>query len=569
MRLNLCIATLISVDINRKPATGEGPVWYYAAFLVVVAIGVWLRLDQFSMQVLLDDEWHVVHQLLSKSPGQLISSFGQADFSIPLALFYWLELKTIGLGEMEMRWPMMVAGIAAIAIFPAYVRRYLGEMTALVFAFLLAISPLLVIYSKTARPYSLTILLSMLAMAVFYRFAASPRPAPWWGFAYFSATVLCGWLHLITVPMLFAPFLTVGLSALFARNFQMLGRLFVLGLVTTSGLVAVLLPAFLGDPGALGNKLGAHHPSLETLYGAWFSWLGTSSVFVVLVGLSLAAVGAGRAWRKLPILPGLLTGLALTAGIIAVINPMWSQNPQTFARYLLPATPILLLLMATGIAVIGEQARKHWGKPVHWVIPGLVAGAVAFMACTSPLQRLLANPNSNQLHSLFRMDFRDEKNRIIAFQNHFPISPYWNSLASFPSDSLKITVSPFYFETYKWDAVRWEQRSGQRVMPGNLTGLCVDQWWGEAPQGSGYRFRNVAYLSNPADTLARGFDLVVFQKPARVNTGKVEFVHGEGTEKCEHILRSLYGPALYEDEYVVVFPTSGEVRAKLDVGPYE
>jgi len=31
---------------------------------VMVAIGAWLRLNQFTQQVLLDDEWHVIHQLL-------------------------------------------------------------------------------------------------------------------------------------------------------------------------------------------------------------------------------------------------------------------------------------------------------------------------------------------------------------------------------------------------------------------------------------------------------------------------------------------------------------------------
>ncbi len=563
-------AGILVVDSNRltgmtrRLATGRPPTWYYPTFLAVLALGTWLRLDQFSLQVLLDDEWHVIHQLLSNSPAQFISSFGQADFSIPLALFYWLELKTIGLGELEMRWPMMLAGLTTLVVFPLYVRRYLGEMTALVFALALAISPLLVIYSKTARPYSLTILLSMVAVAIFYRFATSPRPAPWLGFTYFFTTLVCGWLHLVALPMLFAPFLAVGLPALLARDYRLLGRLFILGLVTSSGLLAVLLPTFLGDPGALGSKLGVHHPTLETLYGVMFSWLGTPSALIVMAGVVLAIAGTARTWRELPILPGLLTGLMLTAGVITLTNPMWIQNPQTFARYLLPATPILLLLISSGVTTICGKLIERWGKPASLPIASLAAASLIFITYTSPLQRLMANPNSNQLHSLFKKDFRDEKNPIIPFQQNLSISPYWNSLASLPPDSLKIAVGPFYFETYNWDAVRWEQRSGQRVMPGNLAGLCVEHRWGETPRGEGFHMRNVAYLVDPADTLARGFDLVIFQKPETINTGEFEFVLGEGTENCEHVLHDLYGPPIYEDENIVVFPTSEETKAKLN-----
>ena len=122
-------------NINRKP---HG---FYLAFLLLVVIGSYLRLDQFTLQVLLDDEWHVIHQLLYKTPLELYQTFGEADFSIPLALLYWLELKLFGLSELAMRWPMMLAGISALIIFPFYTRNYIDDKATLVFLFLLAISP--------------------------------------------------------------------------------------------------------------------------------------------------------------------------------------------------------------------------------------------------------------------------------------------------------------------------------------------------------------------------------------------------------------------------------------------
>ena len=71
-------------------------------------VGAWLRLDQFAAQVLIDDEWHAVHQLQSLSPSRMWLDFGHADYSIPLGLLYALESRALGLTETAMRWPMLV-----------------------------------------------------------------------------------------------------------------------------------------------------------------------------------------------------------------------------------------------------------------------------------------------------------------------------------------------------------------------------------------------------------------------------------------------------------------------------
>ena len=172
----------------------ESP-WFYLAFAVIVILGVRLRLDQFTLQVLLDDEWHVVHQLLAKSPKEMVQSFGRSDFSIPLALLYRVELKLLGLSELGMRWPMMLAGIVVLLSFPLYLRRYFDDKTILIFTFLLATSPILILYSRTARPYALTLLLSILAVALFRKFAEAEKPSSKTGVLYFLCTVTSVWLH--------------------------------------------------------------------------------------------------------------------------------------------------------------------------------------------------------------------------------------------------------------------------------------------------------------------------------------------------------------------------------------
>jgi uncharacterized membrane protein len=192
--------------------------FFYPLLGIIVIAGVYLRLYQFLLQVLLDDEWHAVHQLLQKGPRELFLTIGQADFSIPLGLLYWVEKEWFGLSELGMRWPMMLAGIATLAVLPLYARRFVGDGVALLFAALLAMSPMLVFYSRMARPYALTLMLALLALAAFQRFI-EPGQRRWQpALVYVLSAVASGWLHLVSLPFVVAPFLVAGLPALARRT---------------------------------------------------------------------------------------------------------------------------------------------------------------------------------------------------------------------------------------------------------------------------------------------------------------------------------------------------------------
>ena len=68
----------------RRPATRSAAPGRFtgaslALFAAIVALGAALRLDQFALQVLLDDEWHAVHQVLRHGPASLVIELGHAD----------------------------------------------------------------------------------------------------------------------------------------------------------------------------------------------------------------------------------------------------------------------------------------------------------------------------------------------------------------------------------------------------------------------------------------------------------------------------------------------------------
>ena len=550
---------------KNRPDPTSGALRFYLVLLVIVTIGAWLRLSQFTQQVLLDDEWHVIHQLLFKGPKELFLTLGHADFSIPLGLLYWLELKLFGLSELGMRWPMMLAGLVTLVVFPLYVRRYFDRFTTLLFSCLLAISPMLLIYSRTARPYALTLLLSLLALAIFHRFVVAERVS--WGkaLAYMLCAVSSVWLHLISLPMVVAPFLVFGLPALIDRDWGRVFRIFYLGLSTLAALLLLVLPPILGHPEDLGAKLGVHNPDMQTFYGVLFVWLGTPSQVVVLIGVVLAGLGAGQLWRVFPLAASLLTGLGLTFVVIFLSQPAWVNHPLTLARYLLPAIPLFLLSISLGLKRLMDILVRYWGRSGKFVSLTLTLSVLSLMAYHSPLFRILAKPNSNSLHSVYQFDFREENNLISLYQEDFAVSPFWKQLSGLPRDSLKIAVSPFSFETHHWDAARWEQISGQRVMPAFLNGFCVKKRWGEVPKDRGFRFRNVAYPDDPLDMIERGFDIVVYQKPFRVKTNEGEKEFGMDTVDCGFTFREQFPDPLYEDDWLAAYPLSDKVKGQINV----
>ncbi len=531
------------------------PAWALAVILAMLA-GVWLRLDQFTGQVLIDDEWHVVHQLLQHGPGAMFFDFGYADYSIPLGILAWYEAQSWGLTEVMLRMPMLVCGIVALIVFPLYVAPRVSRATSALFAILLAISPLLVVYSRLARPYAITLLLGWIAHAAFHRFNGAHPGRAGAGLTYAFAATLATWLHPLIAPFALAP-LVWGLGSAYRRAPMVrratLRRLLLLMGATALMVAALILPPLFANPQSLAAKSGTDVPGIETLTGVWYAWLGTPSTTAVVVGVALAAWGAPEMWRVLPEARTGALGVALTLVAVLVSRPMWSFNPLTLARYLLPFVPLLLLFVAAGAARLAYRLAAP-GNARGWVAFGVVlALPVMALVVDSPLGPMLRYPNAQALDSLFYIDFRSERNPIVGYQAAIPLSPFWARLAEEPPGSIHIAAAPFYFESYDWDAPRWEGLAHQKIVPGFLTGLCVDKRWGEVPLDARFRFRNAVHLADD-DALARKrIDYVVWQKPYVQVSKSAPVAKGTDTAHCEAALRAKFGAPAFEDSTIIAF----------------
>src|SRR5690606_18158105 len=132
--------------------------WWWLPVAAALAFGTFLRGWQLRSQMLVDDEWHAVRMLLGADFGTIATHFGHADHSIPLTLLDRWMYRHGTLDEWHMHVPLLFAGLALLVLAAIALRRELRPATRTAWVALLALSPALVYFSRTARPYALVAL---------------------------------------------------------------------------------------------------------------------------------------------------------------------------------------------------------------------------------------------------------------------------------------------------------------------------------------------------------------------------------------------------------------------------
>jgi len=547
---------------DASPRRARASRWLAALPLVAaVAVGTWLRCQQWFDQVLIDDEWHLVHRLVLSTPREMFLDFGYSDYGIPLGLFYAALGSVTSLSESLLRLPMLAAGVATLVVLPALVLRRTGLAAATMFAWLLAISPLLIVYSRLARPYALVLLLVWIAVFALTRLAARREGAFAMGCAAAVASVLAVWMHLAMACFVAGAFVVAAVRLVRVPRSEAgpaAWRLGAVAFATGLACAALVLPPLLAHPQAMALKSGVDAPNVDTVLGAWFAWVGTTSPWVAGLVALLAALGTPRLLRVVPESLALALGTALALLLVMATRPVSSNYGIVLARYLLPALPLVLLAAAVGATALVRRAARHAPRAAY-----ATAGAAGVAACvallvTSPVREWWERPNRHALHMQYYFDFRPGRNPYVPHLDAVPDSALWRLLARRPPGSLRVGVAPFYFESFNWNAPEWERESGQVLIPAYLSGFCVDWRWGEVPRGPRFAFRNAVHLGDPREIAARGIDLVVWQKPYVRGTDLM----GEDTLHCEAALRERFGKPLYEDAAVLAFAVGSAMAGR-------
>ncbi len=517
----------------------------------VVAVGVFLRVWQWPDQILADDEWHALNALLHHDAWHILRHFGHADHSIPLTLYYGLLAETVGLSEWGMRLPLLLAGLATVVLVPWLLRTHLEPMERLCMAALLAISPLAVYYSRTARPYALTILLTFIALWALLHWWREPRIRR--AVLYVSCTAMAAWLHPVTLAFTGAGFLFVaaGQSWVAVRHRSPGGIWAIsgLGLFTLLPLLLLLGPPLATDWQALAGKTGEHGLQLATLARSVELLAGTGHGWLAGLWVLLGVVGVRVFWNRDRAAAAYWLWVALLPlVVIALSSAAWIHHALVYTRYNLPVLLIFSAFVAIGLSTV----TRLFGS-LRCV--GL-AGVLVVFFLLGPLPALLPAPNQFTGHMSYQFDYQASRNIYNRHLGPAYVPDFYHRLGATP---LRYTLieAPWHMEWHFNRLHFFQEIHRQRVMIGFLDGLCARGRYGEFPlePDLGLRMQHFVHLASLQAEAPRADFLVMHRSHPDGASGIPDL------DRCIEILRARFGPAWYEDPTLRVFrlrPESGD-----------
>ncbi len=359
-----------------------------------MAVAAALRLVRLGRGSFWYDEVVTIRLARTANPSALLRLMSEIDASRaplhPLILQGWVRL--FGPSEFSARLLSALAGVLTVGAVYALGRRLFDRRTALLASWLVAISPLLVIYSRETRMYALLVLLTTVGWLLLRKARDEGGLGDWSALAVvLVAMIACHPLALLMLP-------AMGMAVLLdVRGFRARWRGWL-------GVLVVLVVAV----GPWIGRFFDHEPEyvvgreflkLKYLIGMPIAFTGGNSI--VLAGcLGLIGFGMiGRRWREFlarPFLPRsggegvdrsaslllllwLATAPLLLFGYASLRQPIFGPS-----RYTIFTAPAYLILLAAGLARLSKWPR--WG---------LVSGLSALMIVTSVRDALETHPKAD------------------------------------------------------------------------------------------------------------------------------------------------------------------------------
>lgn len=534
-------------DSSRR-STFVQTLYHEWALVGAVIFGTGLRLYQLPKQILFGDEWHGIIAAPNLSYFQIASSFGISDRSIPITLYYKLASDWIGLDEVIIRMPFALAGILIILIFPLLVRGFVGRFTSNLFAWLLALSPPLIFYSRIARPYSIAVLCGFSAVILFYRWWMRPD---WRRMVlYVILAAVTGYLLLVSLPWVLGPFPFFFALSFLSPHFQIsrsIKRLLFLGCLTLSSMLLLVGPPLYLDFTAISSKAGYPMISPSNLIDAFRVLSGMESPLLTIIIFLLVIAGLIKTYREKRRFAIYLLTLSLIQPItLLILRPLGSTVPIIFARYMLLILPALLIFAAAGVEAV---LTVFGGSLMKWTRPVLTAALCAVLFLGGPVPSATYTPNNATslvmlLHALKGKGCHQVLKKMPRF---------YVSMAAHPPASLTIAEAPFHWQA---DHLALYQKIHRQNVVMGLTGnLCGQEGKNELPiLGHAARFKTIVDLKNVNVLSERGIDFVVFHKQMENEIhGRLPDYLPRDISGCIEHYRARFGRPFFEDDDIIVF----------------
>ena len=553
--------------IRSQPLRSSRSTWHVLA-IVLAMIGLFLRGWQLRRQILIDDEWHALHKLLSAGYADIASHFGLADYCIPLTLYYRALFEGGMLSEWSMHLPPVLAGVALMAVGFWMLRDVVDTATRTIWLGLVALSPVLVYLSRTARPYTLAALAVLVAIIAFTRWWRDGRRRD--AISYVVASVLAGWLHLMTLPFTLAPLLLFGsvsvIAALSASSrraaLAQLLKLISLGLIIGVLLTALLLPAFINDWSSLTQKAGGGRFNLESGWRTWLMLTGSGHAAIGVIALGLAGLGIRPLWQRDRAFTGcLLFALVVGTATIVLTQPAWIQHPGVMARYAEPVLAFVLLFVAQGIASV-----MAWLPQALWrVVAVMVVFGIAFTL--GPIPETLYYPNQLMGHPRFQFDYDHAHNPYRGPGGDLvagPISEFYRSLAKLSPGSIKLIEAPWRLEANYIPHDFLQRVHRQFVKAGMVSGVCGKSSWGDFSEDSDrLHFREFVPVSKLLAGATWDADYLIIRDKAQISAA-ARVPEWPDMAACLPTFEQKFGAPVFRDDEIVVFALRDEARARVE-----
>ncbi len=506
-----------------------------------------LRVGFLSAQVVEGDEVQAIYVGRSHFAGEIVTRFFPADPSLPIALWCRLLLTTVGLEEWGLRLPFALAGFALVALFARVSRTWLALPERLLLTALLATSPVLVFWSRMARPYVFVCLLGCLAALSLVRLRSGARPG-WFALAVVGQTGM-----LLFSPTALPTVLGLALGALILGRTDGSARWrAALPSVAGLGLAALLLsPALPSLLDVAGGKLGQSEgvtpeTYVETARLAFGFQVGATGDLLA----ALLAVLALAGWVRL-----LLRDRALALGALAVlVVPLVAYS----------LVPVLLIER-------GVVFARYQSLHVPWLLGFLVYAVGGVRAACSQRSRVLhatatlATPLLVGLHVLLGP-------LPAGLPPRHPFGLGRSSLTLPPSALFAVSLPPFYGRVER-DAVLVEWPSDSTLVPLQLAyqrihGRRTIRWadCGSLPRGDvRAALRTLVMVERPPlDRVPGGAYLVFHKRPrgedrAFRNRSKSPGSRGNSSrrarlvERLHRLCEQDCGPRVFEDRWILAY----------------
>jgi len=532
---------------------------------LALAVGVFLRSWQLDIQIPLDDEWHAINKLLRATDAHDIAThFGLADYSIPLTLYYRLLYLHGGLTDWGMRLPMLLAGIGLLLAAPWLTRAIVSLQTRSIWVALMALSPLMIYHTRTARPYAITTFLCFVAIFAFRAWWLE-RAGRWrWAALYVAATFLAGWLHLVALSFALAPFLFHGAIALRdslrasgrPQGLRRLRDLAVLGACVALPLAAALLPPLLADAASLAAKAGTDAATLHSIYRTLLLCFGISSPWLLAAFIALCAIGLRSLWRRERELVAYLSFVVLI-GVAAIIasKAAWLQHQLNFARYIQPVVPFLLLAMAEGMVAVLAVLRSGRAQAAA------AALALAGIYLAGPVPGYLYDPNQFMTDQYFQFDYDRAYNPYFTVLPQGPVPDFYRRLGQRAPRSLTLIETPWSLETNHDPQPLYQAAHRQYIKIALTTPECGVSDYGNYPESAaGMKLDRFVHLSALLRGDIAGGDYLVVHLRAWPQADQPPSGWPD-LHLCLPQIEQHFGAPAYRDDDIEVFALSPAARA--------